>query len=312
MNRRLRWLAGALLLWVTQAHAEQHRITLPCPPIPGLQWTAHAAARMFVLCAKDGLSAHVVDLRSGELLLSTRLEEVTSSIVAVSFSADGNTAALMTVGGTAILYSVGEPPRTLPAGRPGQGISFVSGSRLLVMNLRVWDLRGEAKPFATLGGDFAAIRDSALVPGGLAAAANEDTTIRLYDAETWQPLREIRSSYTTPRAVAFSLDGRQLFVGGVDRLVRRYDPQSGMELGSLKPAGLVTDLLTLPDGKSLAVQTEAIVAVPPATWEILDIESGSSRPCAQDRASDGLAVVDGETWCFSVQGETVEAWTLEP
>jgi WD40 repeat protein len=265
---------------------------------------------MFVLCATDGPSGHVVDLRSGEALLSTRLEEVASSIVAVSFSADGNTAALMTVGGEAILYSVGKPPRTLPAGRPGQGVSFVSGSQLLAMNLRVWDLRGEPKPIATLGGDFAAIRDSALVPGGLAAAANEDTTIRLYDAETWQPEREIRSSHTTPRAIAFSLDGRQLFVGGVDRLVKRYDPQSGLQLGSLKPAGFVTDLLTLPDGKSLAVQTEGTVAVPPATWEIIDIESGVSRPCAPDRAADGLAVVDGEIWCVSVQGDTVDTWTV--
>lgn len=310
MKDHHRWLAASLLFWVNQAHTEQHRITLPCPPIPGLQWTAHSAARMFVLCATDGLSGHVVDLRSGEPLLSTRLEEVTSSIIAVSFSDDGNTVALMTVGGTAILYSVGEPPRTLPAGRPGQGISFASGSRLLVMNLRVWDLRAEARPIATLGGDFGAIRDSALVPGGVAAMAGEDTTIRLYDAETWQALREIRSSYTTPRAVAFSLDGRQLFAGGVDRLVRRYDPQSGLELESLKPAGLVSDLLMLPDGKSLAVQTEAMVAVPPATWEIIDIESGGSRPCAQDRTTHGVAVVDGETWCISVEGEIVDAWTL--
>jgi WD40 repeat protein len=148
------------------------------------------------------------------------------------------------------------------------------------------------------------------VPRGVAATANEDTTIRLYDAATWQPLREIRSSYTTPRALAFSLDGRQLFAGGVDGLVKRYDPQNGTELTPLKPAGLVTDLLALPGGKSLAVQTEAIVAVPPATWEIIDLETGRSRPCAPDRAADGLAVVDGEVWCFDVQGETVDAWTL--
>ncbi len=266
---------------------------------------------MFVLCARDRLSGYVVDLHSGEPLLSTGLEEVASSIIAVSFSADGNTTALITVDGTAILYSGGEAPRRLPAGRPGQGLSGVSGNWVLAMNLRVWDLRGEVKPIATLGGDFGALRAAALAPGGVAAVANEDTTIRLYDAETWQPLREIRSSYTTPRAIAFSVDGRQLFVGGVDRLVRRYDPQSGMELASLNPSGFVTDLLTLPDGKSLAVQTEAMVAVPPATWEIIDIESGSSRPCAQGRAADGLAVVDGETWCFSVQGETVEAWTID-
>ena len=310
---RARRCVAACILFIVghAASADEFHAKLPCASENGLLYIAEAAPRVFMVCfSASGGDGHFIDLRSGKVV-TTRLE-ATSRTMTMNLSADGETFARILVDGRALLYSASRAPLTLDAGTPGQWLSFVSGSRLLTMNLRVWDLAAEPRPVATLGGEFGAIRDAAVTPDGrLAAMAGEDTTIRVYDTATWQLRHEIRDSLNTPSAVAFSLDGKRLFVGGVDRLVRLYDAASGVAEKTLQAAGLVADIVVLPDGKSIAVRTELMLAAQPDTWEFVDVESGVSKPaCVRERAASELGVIDGEVWCYDVQSTAIDAWTL--
>src|SRR5262245_5549682 len=84
------------------------------------------------------------------------------------------------------------------------------------------------------------------------AAAGYDRVIRLWDAETLKPIRELKDHSDTVYGVAFSPDGKLLASASADRAVKVWDPQTGKRLYTLgDPTDWVYALTWHPDGKRL-------------------------------------------------------------
>lgn len=80
--------------------------------------------------------------------------------------------------------------------------------------------------------------------GRIAAVAGIATPVTLIDLATRQVLRRILGPGLPVWALAFSIDGRELFTGGADRALRRWIVATGAPAGeTLSPAAD-----TLPDG----------------------------------------------------------------
>ncbi|MCS6291011.1 MAG: TIR domain-containing protein [Nitrospira sp.] len=81
-----------------------------------------------------------------------------------------------------------------------------------------------------------------------------DGTVRLWDAQTGQPIGEpLKGHNAWVRSVAFSPDGTHLLSGGADGTVRRWDAETGQSIGvSLKgPKAEVMSMAFSPDGRRL-------------------------------------------------------------
>jgi WD40 repeat protein len=85
------------------------------------------------------------------------------------------------------------------------------------------------------------------------AVAGYDRIIRLWDAETLKPIRELKDHSDTVYGVAFSPDGKLLASGSADRAVKVWDSETGKRLYTLgDPTDWVYTLAWHPDGKRLA------------------------------------------------------------
>jgi WD40 repeat protein len=110
----------------------------------------------------------------------------------------------------------------------------------------------------------------ALSPDGdVVAVTASDKTVRLYDVATGKETLVLRGHTQSPRAVAFSPDGKRIVTGGgSDRSVRLWDARTGEEILTFSPvADPVTGVAFSPDGHKIVAtsQTDDVVKVWDAT-----------------------------------------------
>jgi WD40 repeat protein/transcriptional regulator with XRE-family HTH domain len=123
--------------------------------------------------------------------------------------------------------------------------------------IHLWDVRsGKAIADPIVGSNTSWIGIEVFSPDGsvLAVAPPADKTVRLWDAETWQPLGEPLVGHDDMvYAIAFSPDGSVLASGDWDGTIRLWDVASGQPIGE-SLAGhtyCVPSLAFGPDGKML-------------------------------------------------------------
>jgi WD40 repeat protein len=90
---------------------------------------------------------------------------------------------------------------------------------------------GSGALLRTLEGHISVVTALAFTSGGLLASASFDESIRLWDVSTGRLIRRFAGHPGAARAVAFEPDGKHIISGGDDRLVRRWDAESGAEIG---------------------------------------------------------------------------------
>jgi len=86
-----------------------------------------------------------------------------------------------------------------------------------------------------LRGHRQAITQTAWSPDGrLLASASSDRTIRLWDAQTFQPIHILSDHSGTVYSVAWSPDGRLLASASIDHTIRFWDPGTGRQTHTLE------------------------------------------------------------------------------
>jgi WD40 repeat protein len=140
---------------------------------------------------------------------------------------------------------------------PVQAMVFSPNGRTLATaragTIALWDVAGKKimRRLDTDVGDAASVACLAFAPDSATLAAGcFDGVIRLWDARTGEPLRELADHTAAVYALAFSRDGRHLASGSFDRTVRLWELVSGQVITTWKGhAGSVSAVALTPDGR---------------------------------------------------------------
>ena len=194
-------------------------------------------------------------------------------IVSISFSPDGNTAAIGLDNGTVELWDVATGTRQSTLEGPGRtnGVFFSpDGSTLVIMAVWILGVLGDVEDTVHLWdlttGTLHSVLEHTTDVGGvsfspdgqtLATWGGESDEIFLWDVATgthWNTLKETRHSRHRDKIVSFSPDGQTLAIGGVTD-VFLWDVATGTLRNTLiGGSGKVNSVDFSPDGQILATQ----------------------------------------------------------
>jgi WD40 repeat protein len=170
-----------------------------------------------VVATTDGTAVRLRNLRSG------RVQATIPGAVALDYSRDGRTLALLDLDGRVRLWD--NATRRTRLTLPGTGVVT-----------------------------FALSPDGRMLATATAARAGSlHSVVRLWDATAGSPRTTLTGHTAGVNAVAFSPDGRTLLTGGDDRTARLWDVTGGHgEVLVRDPNGVINAVAVSPDGRTLA------------------------------------------------------------
>lgn len=177
---------------------------------------------------------------------------------------------------------------------PVDAVAFLSSGRALTAGddglLVLWDLT-TGTPVKTFRGHAMKVAAVAVAPSqDVVATASWDRTVRLWSVGESRELVRLDHPADVD-AVAFGADGRTLFTGGKDGIIRLWDTENGRPLGELSGHGMaVTDLAVAANGsRLLSAGIDGSVRL----WD-LSAAATATAPAATDRSQTGeVAVLEG-------------------
>jgi WD40 repeat protein len=145
--------------------------------------------------------------------------------------------------------------------------------------------------------------------GGLLASVGADTSVKLWDAETGDQLREFAGHTKAVLAVAFSPDETMLVSGGADFTTRVWDVRDGRELRTFPTqVGLIHAVAFAPDGKSVASGCHDNII------RIWDLATGAEVQRFEGHQAGimGIAFVPGTSTLLSCSNDqTTRLWNIQ-
>jgi WD40 repeat protein len=178
---------------------------------------------------------------------------------------------------------------------------------------QIWDLRGTPKQLATLHSDFAGLLACNFSPDGkLLVTADGDTAIRFYDTSTWKMLHEYRGVTLETFAVAFTIDGKRVLIGGPDDTVTVLDSATGAELQKLpKDPDVIGQISPFGSDGQAAILYFDVDGKRPEHQLIWNVNTGKAVPLTSERPLTGGGIVGGKLWLSSANGKVLEIWVYE-
>jgi WD40 repeat protein len=178
---------------------------------------------------------------------------------------------------------------------------------------QIWDLRGAPKQLATLHSDFAGLLACSFSSDGkLLVTADGDTAIRFYDTSTWKMLHEYRGVTLETFAVAFTIDGKRVLIGGPDDRITVLDPATGAELQKLpKDPDVIGQISPFGSDGQAAVSYFDVDGRRPEHHSIWNVNTAKSVPLTLDHSLTGSAIVKGKLWLSSTSGKVLDIWVYE-
>ena len=145
--------------------------------------------------------------------------------------------------------------------------------------------------------------------GRTLASGSWDRTIRLWDAETGQPLQTLEEHTDGVRSVVFSPDGRTLASGGYDNILRLWDAETGQHKPALEGhTDYIRSVVFSPDGRTLASGSYD------RTLRVWDAETGELLRTLEGHTNGVLSVAfspDGSTLASGSYDRTLRVWDAE-
>ncbi len=319
MTRRAVWLLAVCASLPASAQTLRRAASVRLPAEVAFVKFSPTGNQMAV-SSRDG-KLRLVALPSGEI--QGEIDLGNQRLTRMVYAGSGRWIAFGDLAGSVTITSASPGERTrrtwsVSKRRIGSLALSHDGTRLAVAGLdepgEIWNVAREPKRGATLHSNFSGPFAMAFSPvGRLLLVADGDTVVRLYETDSGKQLAANEEFLLDSFAAEFTLDGKQVLVGGADRTLTVLD-KGTLEVLKKMPAqkGAIRALLPMPDGAHVAaLYFSADDPRNPTPVLIWDLRSGSSRTASDDRQISAVGLVGSELWLASVEGKTVELLKLQ-